>query len=131
MHGITLTPTGRSILRLAGALLRQATDLEAEARDDADELSGALAVGCYLTIAPTVIRALRPRRSTRDRPGRALPYAAPRAPNGVTTDGQISRDCPSRAGIEPRVREALPGGEGKRTQKRAPPAARGSKPTVP
>jgi DNA-binding transcriptional LysR family regulator len=59
-HGITLTPTGTSVLRRARALLRQAADLEAEARDDTDELSGALPVGCYLTIAPTVLpRVLR------------------------------------------------------------------------
>ncbi|WP_199433679.1 LysR substrate-binding domain-containing protein [Qaidamihabitans albus] len=54
-HGITLTPTGAQALQQARALLRQAAELEVESGSDAGELAGSLALGCYLTLAPTVL----------------------------------------------------------------------------
>ncbi|MGH2602291.1 MAG: LysR substrate-binding domain-containing protein [Dehalococcoidia bacterium] len=54
-HGITLTPTGTQALRQARSLLRQAAELEADSTSGAEELTGRLALGCYLTLAPTVL----------------------------------------------------------------------------
>ncbi|WP_034271380.1 LysR family transcriptional regulator [Haloechinothrix halophila] len=54
-HGITLTPTGAQVLRQARALLRQAGELETDGASNEDELVGRLALGCYLTLAPTVL----------------------------------------------------------------------------
>ncbi|SFH22983.1 LysR family transcriptional regulator [Streptomyces mirabilis] len=53
-HGITLTPSGRRLLDQARTLLRQAQDLEAE-NAAGGEMSGRLLLGCYLTLAPTVL----------------------------------------------------------------------------
>ncbi|MFF7309117.1 LysR substrate-binding domain-containing protein [Streptomyces sp. NPDC008137] len=54
-HGITLTPAGRQALQQMRALLRQAEELESGASGSGDQLSGRLSVGCYLTLAPTVL----------------------------------------------------------------------------
>lgn len=54
-HGITLTPSGAQALQHARALLRQAAELETESTGDSAELTGRLALGCYLTLAPTVL----------------------------------------------------------------------------
>jgi len=54
-HGITLTPSGTQALRQARSLLREAAALEMDGLGDAEELSGQLALGCYLTLAPTVL----------------------------------------------------------------------------
>lgn len=53
-HGITLTPSGTHVLRYARDLLRRAEDLEGAASGGAD-LRGTLAIGCYVTLAPTVL----------------------------------------------------------------------------
>lgn len=52
-HGITLTPSGRSALRLARALLKQARELEAEVSGTGDVLTGPLSIGCYPGLGPT------------------------------------------------------------------------------
>lgn len=54
-HGITLTPSGAQALEQARALLRQAEDLETKTGGTSAELAGRLALGCYLTLAPTVL----------------------------------------------------------------------------
>ncbi|QBI53585.1 LysR family transcriptional regulator [Streptomonospora litoralis] len=54
-HGITLTPTGNQVLRRARQLLRQAEDLEGEASAGEGPLTGVLSVGCFVTMAPTVL----------------------------------------------------------------------------
>ncbi|PXY18815.1 LysR substrate-binding domain-containing protein [Prauserella muralis] len=54
-HGITLTPSGTQVLQQARALLRQAEDLEETSAGDSADLAGRLALGCYLTLAPTVL----------------------------------------------------------------------------
>lgn len=54
-HGITLTPSGTQALRQARMLLRQAATLEMDGLGDAEELSGPLTLGCYLSLAPTVL----------------------------------------------------------------------------
>ncbi|MFE7843316.1 LysR family transcriptional regulator [Streptomyces sp. NPDC057474] len=51
-HGITLTPSGRRLLNQARALLGQAEDLAA---DTVGGMSGRLLLGCYPTLAPTVL----------------------------------------------------------------------------
>lgn len=53
-HGITLTPSGTQVLRQARQLLRQAEDLENSAAGHGP-LTGALSLGCYVTLAPTVL----------------------------------------------------------------------------
>ncbi|TQS45124.1 LysR family transcriptional regulator [Cryptosporangium phraense] len=64
-HGITLTPSGTQVLHHARALLRHATELQAESAGSPDELSGRLAMGCYPTLAPTVLPHLLHGFSTR------------------------------------------------------------------
>ncbi|MER5181011.1 LysR substrate-binding domain-containing protein [Streptomyces sp. NPDC002896] len=54
-HGITLTPAGKQALREMRALLRQAEDLAADVSGTQEGLSGRLSVGCYVTLAPTVL----------------------------------------------------------------------------
>ncbi|GAA4888966.1 LysR substrate-binding domain-containing protein [Streptomonospora salina] len=54
-HGITLTPTGTQVLRRARRLLRQAEDLEGEAGAGEGTLTGVLSLGCFVTLAPTVL----------------------------------------------------------------------------
>jgi DNA-binding transcriptional LysR family regulator len=53
-HGVTLTPSGRQVLHLARGLLRQADEVTASA-GTAGALAGPLSVGCYLTLAPTLL----------------------------------------------------------------------------
>lgn len=53
-HGVTLTPTGTQVLRHARALLRHGEDL-ANAAAGGDTLRGVLSLGCYVTLAPTVL----------------------------------------------------------------------------
>ncbi|MUL41138.1 LysR family transcriptional regulator [Streptomonospora sp. PA3] len=54
-HGITLTPTGTQVLHRARQLLRQAEDLEGEAGAATGSLTGVLSLGCYVTLAPTLL----------------------------------------------------------------------------
>ncbi|WP_406639064.1 LysR family transcriptional regulator [Amycolatopsis sp. WGS_07] len=51
-HGITLTPTGQYLRARIAALLREADELE---RAAAGELAGPLVLGCYSTVAPTIV----------------------------------------------------------------------------
>ncbi|MFD2471647.1 LysR family transcriptional regulator [Amycolatopsis silviterrae] len=51
-HGITLTPTGQYLRTRIAALLREADELELAA---AAELAGPLVLGCYSTVAPTIV----------------------------------------------------------------------------
>ncbi|WP_037354632.1 LysR substrate-binding domain-containing protein [Amycolatopsis orientalis] len=54
-HGITLTPTGQHLRRRIAALLREADELERSAAGGDGELAGPLVLGCYSTVAPTVV----------------------------------------------------------------------------
>ncbi|MDR7303626.1 LysR substrate-binding domain-containing protein [Haloactinomyces albus] len=54
-HGVVLTPTGAEVLRQARTVLQHAEELQAVASGRGAELSGPLAIGCYLTLAPTVL----------------------------------------------------------------------------
>lgn len=54
-HGVTLTPVGRVVLRGAKTLLGDASELSYLARGNAAELVGPLVVGCFVTLAPTVL----------------------------------------------------------------------------
>lgn len=54
-HGVQLTPTGESVLIRARALLQQAADIEAETAGAGGELKGRLVIGCYATVAPTIL----------------------------------------------------------------------------
>lgn len=56
-HGVTLTPTGVQVLRLARELLRHADDL-ASVASGGGALSGVLSLGCYVTLAPTTLPSL-------------------------------------------------------------------------
>ncbi len=53
-HGVTLTPSGSQVLRHARQILRQAEDLE-NSTSGQGPLTGALSLGCYVTLAPTVL----------------------------------------------------------------------------
>lgn len=57
-HGVSLTPAGRYVLDRARSLLIAAEDLELHAADSGTELRGSLTLGCYLTLAPTVLAEL-------------------------------------------------------------------------
>ncbi|MBF6246572.1 LysR family transcriptional regulator [Nocardia elegans] len=54
-HGITLTPTGSYLHQRVAGLLREADELERAAAGGGTELVGPLLLGCYSTIAPTVV----------------------------------------------------------------------------
>lgn len=54
-RGVTLTPAGRQLLDGARRLLRGAVDLRLSIGAGADGLRGPVAVGCYTTLAPTVV----------------------------------------------------------------------------
>ena len=57
-HGVALTPSGRYVLEQARSLLSQAEDLRLHASDAGGQLRGSLAVGCYSSLAPTVLARL-------------------------------------------------------------------------
>ncbi|NUL46186.1 LysR family transcriptional regulator [Cellulosimicrobium funkei] len=57
-HGVTLTATGRYVFNRAKSLLNEAADLELHARDTGARLRGSLTIGCYSTLAPTVLARL-------------------------------------------------------------------------
>lgn len=57
-HGVTLTPAGSFLRENAATLLRDADELELNAASGGTELSGRLAIGCYVTVAPTILPAL-------------------------------------------------------------------------
>ena len=56
--GVTLTPAGDQVLPRARHLLYQAAELEADARGDEHGVSGVVRLGCYPSLAPTVLPAL-------------------------------------------------------------------------
>ncbi len=57
-HGVTLTSAGKYVLDRSKGLLNAASDLELHASDAGTELRGALTLGCYRTLAPTVLAGL-------------------------------------------------------------------------
>lgn len=57
-HGVTLTPAGSYVLVRAKGLLNAAMDLELHAADVGANLKGVLTLGCYVTLAPTVLAGL-------------------------------------------------------------------------
>ncbi|MET3810654.1 LysR substrate-binding domain-containing protein [Arthrobacter sp. UYEF3] len=54
-HGVTLTPAGKHLYGRAVRLLTDAEELELSAASGGTELAGPLVIGCYLTLAPTVL----------------------------------------------------------------------------
>jgi DNA-binding transcriptional LysR family regulator len=56
--GVSLTPTGELILTRARFLLHQASELEADARGEERGVSGLVRLGCYPSLAPTVLPVL-------------------------------------------------------------------------
>jgi DNA-binding transcriptional LysR family regulator len=54
-HGVTLTPAGKHVYARAVVLLANAEELELSASSGGLELAGPLVIGCYLTLAPTVL----------------------------------------------------------------------------
>ena len=54
-QGLSLTPTGRILLREARRLIEQAEGLYAAASEAGDQVRGELAVGCLVTLAPMVL----------------------------------------------------------------------------
>lgn len=57
-HGVTLTPSGDYVLEQARSLLNLAGDLELHAAHSGEQLRGPLVVGCYLSLAPTLLARL-------------------------------------------------------------------------
>ncbi len=56
--GVSLTPTGEVVLPRARFLLHQAAELEADARGEERGVGGLVRIGCYPSLAPTVLPAL-------------------------------------------------------------------------
>jgi len=56
--GVSLTPTGEAVLSRAKYLLHQAGELEADARGEERGVTGLVRVGCYPSLAPTVLPVL-------------------------------------------------------------------------
>lgn len=54
-HGLTLTGAGAHVVARARPLLASARDLSLSMRGDGDELVGPITIGCYPTLAPTVL----------------------------------------------------------------------------
>jgi DNA-binding transcriptional LysR family regulator len=54
-HGVSLTPAGKHLYARARLLLADAEELELSASSGGLELAGPLVIGCYLTLAPTVL----------------------------------------------------------------------------
>ncbi|MDO5745697.1 MAG: LysR substrate-binding domain-containing protein [Micrococcaceae bacterium] len=57
-HGVTLTPSGNYVLAQARSLLYAATDLQSLAASSGEQLLGRLVVGCYSSLAPTLLTEL-------------------------------------------------------------------------
>ncbi|MFF8841135.1 LysR family transcriptional regulator [Streptomyces sp. NPDC015127] len=51
-RGLTLTPGGERLRQQARDMLARAREVEREARGDGENLSGPVAVGCFVTLAP-------------------------------------------------------------------------------
>jgi DNA-binding transcriptional LysR family regulator len=64
-RGVTLTATGAHVLTKARALLSDAAELNYLSRSGTDSLTGPLAVGCFVTLAPTVLPTLLAEFTTR------------------------------------------------------------------
>ena len=56
--GVSLTPAGEVVLPRAVHLLYQASELEADARGDERGVTGVVRLGCYPSLAPTVLPVL-------------------------------------------------------------------------
>jgi DNA-binding transcriptional LysR family regulator len=54
-HGVTLTPTGIYLRKRAAILLRDAEELGLATASGGTELAGPLALGCYVTLSPTIV----------------------------------------------------------------------------
>ncbi|GEB48986.1 LysR family transcriptional regulator [Streptomyces cacaoi] len=54
-RGLTLTPAGERLQQQARDLLVRARELEREARGDGETISGPVAVGCFVTLAPSYL----------------------------------------------------------------------------
>ncbi|MFH8836660.1 LysR family transcriptional regulator [Streptomyces sp. NPDC017868] len=57
-RGLTLTPAGERLRQQARELLARAREVEREARGEGGPLSGPVAVGCFVTLAPYYLPAL-------------------------------------------------------------------------
>ncbi|RCG15673.1 LysR family transcriptional regulator [Streptomyces diacarni] len=54
-RGLTLTPTGERLRQQARDLLGRAREVEREAQGDGETLSGPVALGCFVTLAPSYL----------------------------------------------------------------------------
>lgn len=54
-HGVTLTPTGFYLRKRAALLLRDAQELGLATASGGTELAGPVALGCYVTVSPTIL----------------------------------------------------------------------------
>lgn len=57
-HGVSLTPSGEYVLSQARGLLHAATDLQVMATDAGSTLRGKVVIGCYSSLAPTLLTEL-------------------------------------------------------------------------
>lgn len=57
-RGVKLTPNGHAVLERAKVLLHYASELESEARSEAGDIVGPVAVGCYPSLGPTLLPSL-------------------------------------------------------------------------
>ncbi|MBC2867048.1 LysR family transcriptional regulator [Streptomyces mexicanus] len=54
-RGLTLTPAGERLRQQARDLLARAREVEREARGDGETITGPVAVGCFVTLAPSYL----------------------------------------------------------------------------
>lgn len=54
-RGVALTPAGRQVFSSAQSLILQADELGAEAKSEFESMSGRLALGCFISVAPIVL----------------------------------------------------------------------------
>lgn len=57
-HGVSLTPSGQYVLSQARGLLHAAMDLQVMASDAGSTLRGRVVIGCYSSLAPTLLTEL-------------------------------------------------------------------------
>lgn len=57
-HGVTLTPNGLDVLEQARRVLRAAEEIRHVSASGDGELHGPVALGCFVTLAPTVVPAI-------------------------------------------------------------------------
>lgn len=92
-QGVSITPVGVMILERAKRLLGDTAELAYLARGDGRDLVGPLVVGCFVTLAPTVLPNIRHRTHSHELTrsivarGRSYAILVQRPPNKLSYEG--------------------------------------------